>query len=105
RAAQDALGRLRPAGRGITLGLGGALDLNSWLALEPRLGMLGYQSRQEVFAPGASYARGNYGVGLDAGGSLLLHLLPRVYFGAGFECFDACNVRLISAELEFHPGR
>jgi len=105
QVAADTLGRLDPAGRGITLGLGGPFDLNSWVAIEPHLGVIAYQSRQEVFAPGATYTRGDYGVGLDAGASLLFKLLPRLYVGAGFECLNTCNVRLISAEVEFHPGR
>ncbi len=102
--AAEVLDRLEPAGRGITLGLGGHFDLGSVLALEPHLGILGYQSRQEVLAPGARYTRGNYGVALDAGATLLFRLSHRFYLGPGYECLNGCDVRLISAELEFRPG-
>jgi len=108
QVAADTVGRLKPAGRGITLGLGGPFDLGRWFAVEPHLGALIYQSKQEVFTPGGTYSKGDYGVGLDAGIALLVHPFRPVYAGAGFECFDTgggCNVRLASLQLEYHFGR
>ncbi len=108
QVAADAVGQLKPAGRGITLGLGGPFDLGRWFAVEPHLGALIYQSKQEVFTPDGTYSKGDYGVGLDAGVALLVHPFRPVYAGAGFECFDTgggCNVRLASLQLEYHFGR
>jgi len=108
QVATDTVGQLKPAGRGITLGLGGPYDLGRWFAVEPHLGALIYQSKQEVFTPGGTYSKGDYGVGLDAGVALLVHPFRPVYAGVGFECFDTgggCNVRLASLQLEYHFGR
>ena len=105
QAAKNVLHNLSPAGRGVTLDLGGPLDINRWLAIEPHLGLLIYQSKQEVFTPVGTFSEDKVGAGIDAGFSLLLHPIRQVYVGTGLECFDTdrgCNVLLYSGEIEFH---
>jgi hypothetical protein len=108
QVARDVAGRLTPAGRGLTLGVGGPFDLGRWFAIEPHLGALIYQSRQEIFTPDGTYTHGNVGVGLDAGVALLAHPFRPVYAGGGFECFDTsrgCNVSMSFLQVEYHFGR
>jgi hypothetical protein len=99
--------KLPPAGRGLTLNLAAPLDVSSWLAFEPRLGLLAYQSKQEVFTPAGTVADDRKGAGLDAGLALMLFPHSRFSVGAGADCFAAggrCNVMLYSAVLEYHFG-
>jgi|GEM_PF-859905 len=108
KVADDVLHDLKPAGRGITLGLGGPVDIGRWLAAEPHFGMLIYQSKQQVNTATSNYSDNSYGVGLDAGFALLLHPIRPLYFGAGIECLDAqqgCGVKLLTAQVEYHWGR
>jgi hypothetical protein len=99
--------KLPPAGRGVTLGLAAPLDVSSWLAVEPRVGLLAFQSKQEVFTPGGTVSDDRKGAGLDAGLGLLLFPHGRWSAGAGLDCFAAsgrCNVLLYSAVLEYRFG-
>jgi len=105
KVSADAAHLLGPAGRGFTLGLGGPIDLSRWFAIEPHLGLLLYQSRQEISDPPTTYRSGDYGAGLDAGAMLLIHPAPALYVGAGWECFERCDVRVVSAQIEYHFGR
>ena len=105
--AQTITHKLPPAGRGLTLDLAAPLNITSWLAVAPRLGLLAYQSKQEVFTPGGTVADDRKGAGLDAGLALLLFPHRHFSFGAGIDCFAAsgrCNVLLYSAVLEYHFG-
>ena len=106
--AQTIVHSLPPAGRGLTLNLALPLNITRWLAIEPRFGLLAYQSKQEVFTPGATISDDRSGVGFDAGLALLIVPATHFSFGAGVDCFDAggrCNVLLYSAVIEYHFGR
>jgi uncharacterized repeat protein (TIGR03803 family) len=102
--SQTIASKLWPAGQGGTVGLAAPLDLTPWIAIEPRLALLVYGSRQEVFTPLGTFADDRTGTGLDGGLSLLFHLTPRVYIGAGADCYDIggrCTVLLYSAEVRY----
>jgi Beta-propeller repeat len=106
--AQTLVRKLEPAGRGVTSNLAAPLDINSWLAIEPRFGLLVYQSKQEVSTTVGTFSHNRVGAGIDAGLALLLHPTQRIYIGAGVDCFDTdgrCNVLLYSAEIEYHFGK
>ncbi len=55
--AQTTVNKLWSAGRGFTAGLAAPVDLGSWLAIEPRLGLLAYQSTQKVYAPDGTFSQ------------------------------------------------
>jgi len=106
--AQTIVRNLSPAGRALTLNLAAPLDINPWFALEPRIGVFGYQSKQEVFTPIGTFSHDREGAGIDAGLALLLRPTRSTYIGAGLDCFDTggrCDVLLYSAEIEYHFGR
>jgi hypothetical protein len=107
--AQTIIRNLSSAGVAVTLNLAAPLDINSWFAIEPRIGLLGFQSRQEVYTPLGTISHDRDGGGIDAGLALLLRPAPRIYVGAGVDCFDTggnrCDVLLYSAEIEYHFGR
>jgi PKD repeat protein len=108
QVAESAVQRLAPAGRGLTLNLALPLNFNPWFAIEPRLGVLAYDSRQEVFTPVGRVSQNRAGAGADGGLSLLVHANRQFDLGAGVDCFGtnhACNVLLLSADIEFHFGR
>jgi uncharacterized repeat protein (TIGR03803 family) len=108
QVAESAVQRLAPAGRGLTLNLALPLNFNPWFAIEPRLGVLAYDSRQEVFTPVGRISQNRAGAGADGGLSLLVHANRQFDLGAGVDCFGtnhACNVLLLSADIEFHFGR
>jgi uncharacterized repeat protein (TIGR03803 family) len=99
--------KLWPAGQAVTLGLAAPLDVASWFAIEPRLGLLAFRSKQEVFTPLGTFSDDRTGGGLDAGLSLLVHPARAVYIGVGFDCFDLgghASVFLYSAEITYHFG-
>ena len=106
--AQTIVRNLSPAGRAVTLNLAAPLDINPWFALEPRIGVFGYRSKQEVFTPIGTFSDERDGAGVDAGLALLLRPTRRIYIGAGIDCFETggrCNVLLYSAQIEYHFGR
>jgi hypothetical protein len=107
--AQTIIRNLSSAGRALTLNLAAPLDLAPWFAIEPRIGVLGYQSTQEVYTPVGTFSHDREGGGIDAGLMLLLRPTPRIYAGAGVDCFDTggsrCDVLLYSVEVEYHFGR
>jgi hypothetical protein len=106
--AQTIVRNLSPAGRALTLNLAAPLDINSWFAVEPRIGVMGYQSKQEVYAPLGTFSHDREGGGIDAGFAVLLRPTRSLSIGAGVDCFDTdsrCNVMLYSAEIEYHFGR
>jgi hypothetical protein len=106
--AQTVVRKLSPAGRALTLNLAAPLDINGWLAFEPRVGLMGYQSTQEVYTPVGTYSHDREGAGIDAGFAVLLRPTRSLYIGAGLDCFDIdgrCTVLLYSAEIEYHFGR
>jgi hypothetical protein len=106
--AQTIVRNLSPAGRALTLNIAAPLDLNPWFALEPRIGVFGYRSKQEVFTPMGTFSHDRDGGGVDAGLALLLRPTRSLYIGAGLDCFETgsrCNVLLYSAEIEYHFGR
>jgi Beta-propeller repeat/OmpA-like transmembrane domain len=107
--SQTIIRNLSSAGQAVTLNLAAPLDINSWFAIEPRIGLLGFRSKQEVFTPLGTFAHDREGGGIDAGLALLLRPTSRIYVGAGVDCFDTggnrCDVLLYSAELEYHFGR
>jgi hypothetical protein len=107
--AQTIVPNLSSAGRGLTLNLAAPLDIAPWFAIEPRIGLLGYQSKQEVFTSVGTFSHDREGGGIDAGLALLLRPTSRIYVGAGVDCFDTggsrCDVLLYSAEVEYHFGR
>jgi opacity protein-like surface antigen len=106
--AQTIVRNLSPAGRALTLNLAAPLDINPWFALEPRIGVFGYRSKQEVFTPIGTFSHDREGAGIDAGVALLLRPTRSTYIGAGIDCFETdgrCNVLLYSAEIEYHFGR
>jgi len=106
--AQTVVRKLSPAGRALTLNLAAPLDINGWLAFEPRVGLMGYQSTQEVYTPVGTYSHDREGAGIDAGFAVLLRPTRSMYIGAGLDCFDIdgrCTVLLYSAEIEYHFGR
>jgi PKD repeat protein len=99
--------KLWPAGQALTLGLAAPLDIVSWFAVEPRLGVLAFRSKQEVFTPLGTFSDDRTGGGLDAGVSFLVHAARALYIGAGFDCFDLgghASVFLYSAEITYHFG-
>jgi uncharacterized repeat protein (TIGR03803 family) len=99
--------KLWSAGQALTLGLAAPLDVVSWFAIEPRLGLLAFHSKQEVFTPVGTFADDRSGGGFDAGLSLLIHPTRSVYVGAGFDYFDLGghgSVFLYSAEISYHFG-
>jgi hypothetical protein len=107
--AQTIIRNLSSAGRGLTLNLAAPLDITPWFAIEPRLGVLAYQSKQEVYSPLGTFSHDREGGGIDAGLVLLFRPTSSVYFGAGADCFDTggnrCDVLLYSVEIEYHFGR
>lgn len=106
-AAQSIARHLPPAGRGLTLGLAAPIDLGAWFTVEPRLALLGYQSRQDVDLPGSSVEVERSGLGMDAGLSLLLHPLRKLLVGVGVDCFDThstCNVTMLSGQISYRFG-
>jgi hypothetical protein len=107
--AQTIVRNLSSAGRAVTLNLAAPLDITSWFAIEPRFGVLAYQSKQEVFTPFGTFSHDREGGGVDAGLALLLRPTSRIYVGAGVDCFDTggnrCDVLLFSGEIEYHFGR
>ena len=99
--------KLWSAGQAVTLGLAAPLDVVSWLAIEPRLELLAFRSKQEVFTPLGTFADDRTGGGADAGLSLLVHPMRSVYVGAGVDYFDLGghgSVLLYSAEIAYHFG-
>jgi uncharacterized repeat protein (TIGR03803 family) len=99
--------KLWSAGQALTLGLAAPLDVVSWFAIEPRLGLLAFRSKQEVFTPLGTFADDRTGGGADAGLSLLVHPTRSVYVGAGVDYFDLGghgSVLLYSAEITYHFG-
>src|ERR1700722_5531839 len=99
--------KLWSAGQAVTLGLAAPLDVVSWFAIEPRLAVLAFRSKQEVFTPLGTFADGRTGGGADAGLSLLVHPMRSVYLGAGVDYFDLGghgSVLLYSAEITYHFG-
>jgi uncharacterized repeat protein (TIGR03803 family) len=99
--------KLWSAGQAVTLGLAAPLDLVSWFAIEPRLGLLAFRSKQEVFTPLGTFADDRTGGGADAGLSFLLRPTRSVYVGAGFDYYDLGghgSVLLYSAEISYHFG-
>jgi len=99
--------KLWSAGQAVTLGLAAPLDVVSWLAIEPRLELLAFRSKQEVFTPLGTFADDRTGGGADAGLSLLVHPMRSVYLGAGVDYFDLGghgSVLLYSAEITYHFG-
>jgi hypothetical protein len=107
--AQTIIRNLSSAGRAVTLNLAAPLDISSWFAVEPRIGVLGFQSKQEVYTPQGAFSHDREGGGIDAGLALLLRPTRKVYVGAAVDCFDTggsrCDVLLYSAEIEYHFGR
>ena len=100
--------KLWSAGQGATLGLAAPLDFNSWFAIEPRLSLLVFRSKQEVFSPVGTFADDRTGAGFDGGVSLLFHPMGPVYLGAGVDCYDIdgrCSVLLYSGEVSYRFGR
>src|ERR1700722_14074924 len=75
--------KLWSAGQAVTLGLAAPLDVVSWFAVEPRLELLAFRSKQEVFTPLGTFTDDRTGGGADAGLSLLVHPMRSVYVGAG----------------------
>src|ERR1700733_7302407 len=99
--------KLWSAGQAVTLGLAAPLDVVSWFAIEPRLAVLAFRSKQEVFTPLGTFADDRTGGGADAGLSLLVHPMRSVYLGAGVDYFDLGghgSVLLYSAEITYHFG-
>ena len=99
--------KLWSAGQAVTLGLAAPLDVVSWFAIEPRLAVLAFRSKQEVFTPLGTFADDRTGGGADAGLSLLVHPMRSVYVGAGVDYFDLGghgSVLLYSAEITYHFG-
>jgi len=99
--------KLWSAGQAVTLGLAAPLDVVSWFAVEPRLELLAFRSKQEVFTPLGTFADDRTGGGADAGLSLLVHPMRSVYVGAGVDYFDLGghgSVLLYSAEITYHFG-
>lgn len=92
----------------MTLNLAAPLDINPWVALDPRIGLFGYHSKQELYTPIGTFSHDREGAGVDAGLALLLRPTRSAYIGAGIDCFDTggrCNVLLYSAQIEYHFGR
>jgi hypothetical protein len=105
--AQSIVHDLSPAGRGLTLGVAAPFNLNAWLALQPRLAALAFESTQQLYAPSGTVAHERHGGGLDGGLMLLARPSSSLAFGVGVDCFDTsarCDVLLYSAELEYHFG-
>jgi uncharacterized repeat protein (TIGR03803 family) len=99
--------KLWSAGQAVTLGLAAPLDVVSWFAIEPRLAVLAFRSKQEVFTPLGTFTDDRTGGGADAGLSLLVHPMRSVYLGAGVDYFDLGghgSVLLYSAEITYHFG-
>jgi uncharacterized repeat protein (TIGR03803 family) len=99
--------KLWSAGQAVTFGLSAPLDISSWFAIEPRLGLLAFRSKQEVFTPTGTIGDDRTGGGADAGASFLVHTSRSVYFGAGFDYFDLGghgSVLMYSAEITYHFG-
>jgi hypothetical protein len=106
--AQTVVRNLSPAGRALTLNLAAPLDIDPWFAVEPRVGVFGYQSKQEVYTPVGTFSQNRDGAGIDAGLALLLRPTPRIDAGVALDCFETfgrCGVLLYSAEIEYHFGR
>lgn len=107
--SQTIIRNLSSAGRALTLNLAAPLDITRWFAIEPRFGILGYQSKQEVFTPLGTFSHDREGAGIDAGLALLLRPTSSVYIGASVDCFDTgggrCDILLYTAALEYHFGR
>jgi uncharacterized repeat protein (TIGR03803 family) len=99
--------KLWSAGQAVTLGLAAPLDVVSWFAIEPRLAVLAFRSKQEVFTPLGTFTDDRTGGGADAGLSLLVHPMRSVYLGAGVDYFDLGghgSVLLYSAEITYRFG-
>jgi hypothetical protein len=108
QAAKAVIDNLQPAGRGGTLGVGAAVDLGQWFAIEPHAGLLVAKSRQEVWTTQENYTRDRTDAGVAAGVELLLRPTHSISVGGGVDCFGAgvrCNVLVYSAQLEYHFGK
>ncbi len=106
--AQTTANKLSSAGRGFTAGLAAPIDLGSWFAIEPRLGLLAYQSTQKVYTSDGTFSQDRKGLGADAGIAALLRPTQWLSLGAGVDCFEIggrCSVMLYSVELEYRFGR
>ena len=107
--AQTIIRNLSSAGRAVTLNLAAPLNITSWFAIEPRIGALGFQSKQEVYTPQGTFSHDREGGGIDAGLALLLRPTRKLYVGAAVDCFDTggsrCDVVMYSGEIEYHFGR
>ena len=107
--AQTIIRNLSSAGRAVTLNLAAPLNITSWFAIEPRIGALGFQSKQEVYTPQGTFSHDREGGGIDAGLALLLRPTRKLYVGAAVDCFDTggsrCDVLMYSGEIEYHFGR
>ncbi len=106
--AQEVVNSAPPAGHGITLGLAVPFDIGSRISVEPRFAALLYQSKQTLTTYDATLRNDSKGVGVDAGAAISARVFGPVYVGASVDCFHenhACNVLLLSGQIEYRFGR
>ena len=66
-----------------------------WFALDPHLGLLILQSRQQVWTPVGEFSDNRHEVGLAAGLGLLFRPTRHLYLGGGVDCWGGsvhCDV-------------
>lgn len=81
--------------------------MGRWFALEPHLGRLILQSRQQVWTPVGELSDNRHEVGLAAGLGPLIRPTRHLYLGGSVDCWGGgvhCDVLPYTAQIEYHFG-
>ncbi len=103
----DVTHALRPAGQGLTLGLGGALPLADRFFLQPHVAMLIYDSTQQANSAVGTLKAHKAGIGGAFGLSAFYRLAGGLNAGLGFDAYvqgGGTSVYLPSAQIEYRFG-
>ncbi len=107
----DALGEainnaLNPAVQGFTLGAAGHIGVGEQITLEPRAGLLIYDSEQDANIAGISNTVDDAGLGYTLGGSVLFNVNQNLQLGIGYDAYwseeDDLIAHFYSAQLQYY---
>ena len=107
KVTNDLAHALRPAGQGLTLGVGGALPVFGDFYIEPHVAMLIYDSTQQANSAANTLKAHKAGVGGAFGLSAFYKLTANLNAGVGFDAYvqgGGNSVNLPSAQLEYRFG-
>jgi len=107
KVTNDLAHALRPAGQGLTLGVGGALPVFGDFYIEPHVAMLIYDSTQQANSAANTLKAHKAGVGGAFGLSAFYILTANLNAGVGFDAYvqgGGNSVNLPSAQLEYRFG-